>query len=524
MISYKFLSVSSDIPSDSYWDMTLIKDIFKDSRFTPAVSEGAIVVLPGKNQGKYINKINEELNKLSWVVLIITSDEEHNFPVEKINHRNIKIYIQNPKQGRHDNYNMWPLGYTSETRKHLKLLPKTLDYFLSAQDTHKRRHDAFNQLRKVKNGVTNRTDGFTEGLNQEEYMTHMCQAKIVPSPAGPVCAESFRLYEALEAGAIPIGDNISATGDYDYWQYLFPNKPFPTINNYLDLPGYIEDQLNNFQDKANHIQAWWIREKRLLKHFLSKDVADLGGPKFADLITVVIPCSPIPSHPDIRILEETIRSVKYHLPNSEIIITFDGVRQQQEKMHSDYEEFIRRVLFMCNTEWDATPFIFDKHTHQVGMLREVIDYIDSPLMLYVEMDTPLVFDREIDWEFCSNKIINGIANMIRFHFEAIIPKDHEHLMIGYEDKLIKTVQWSQRPHLASVAFYKRILHSHFSENAKSFIEDQMHGILFEAYKIDGMLGWQQYKVYIYAPDKNLKYSYHTDGRQSGLKYDEQQVF
>ena len=44
-----------------------------------------------------------------------------------------------------------------------------------------------------------------------------------------------------------------------------------------------------------------------------------------DLVTVLIPVSPIPSHPSTEVLDVTIDSIRTRLPDAEIIIMFDGV-------------------------------------------------------------------------------------------------------------------------------------------------------------------------------------------------------
>jgi hypothetical protein len=88
---------------------------------------------------------------------------------------------------------------------------------------------------------------------------------------------------------------------------------------------------------------------------------------------------------------------------------------------------------------------------------------------------------------------------------------------GYWSKcgVIRTSQWSQRPHLATTAFYERIIESHFGWSDKVFIEDRMHGIVSNAYLRYGMEGWQQYRLHLYDPGlPSLKRSYHLDGRKT----------
>lgn len=528
MIPYRYLAFG-DHPAHSYWDQTLIDDIFLDSRFYEVNSfdeelKGGIVIIPGAYQSDYIDEINKEINRYEWIILIITSDEESKFPIEKIKHPNIRIHVQYPKKPRHNTYEKFPIGYTKETRKHLSLKEKDLDFFFSGQVTNSRRRQCVEQLRNMENGLLVETKGFSQGLKTDEYMENMNRAKVVPAPAGGISADSFRLYEALEAGAVPIGDNISDSGDVDFWGYMFGAVHFYEINEYKNLPEYIKGLVQSYPHQNNRSQAWWIKFKRDLKERLVDEVEELSGIKNQKYITVVIPVSPIKSHPDTRVLNETIMSVREQLPDAEIIITFDGVRAEKEDKRKDYEEFIRRALFLCNTTWNAVPIIFENHTHQAGMLKSLINYIKTPTILYVEQDTPLTTDK-IDFQKCILDIISGKANVIRFHFEAFIPEPHKHMILGeVEDGLLKTVQWSQRPALASTLFYKRILAEHFSNNSNCFIEDVLHGKLWNDYVQNGMQAWNQWRVFIYHPEGSIKRSTHTDGREGEAKFDDTQVW
>jgi hypothetical protein len=247
----------------------------------------------------------------------------------------------------------------------------------------------------------------------------------------------------------------------------------------------------------------------------------------AGLITAVVPVSPIKSHPDTAILEETVASIRHHLPDCEIILTFDGVRAEQESRRGDYEEAIRKTLWLAKGWGAVCPFVFDQHLHQTGMMRRIIDEIRTDLLLYVESDTPLVTDECINFHMVEDFILTGGAELVRFHHEAVIPDAHRHMIHSDEnsDLFVRTSQWSQRPHAASVAFYRRVMDC-FTPDANSFIEDKMHSICSEAYKLDGMSGWRQWPLSIYNPGlgTNMKRSYHTDGRAGEEKYERAQVF
>jgi len=244
------------------------------------------------------------------------------------------------------------------------------------------------------------------------------------------------------------------------------------------------------------------------------------------VITVVTPVSPIKSHPDTTILEETITSVRALLPSAEIFLTFDGIRDEQTSRKADYDEFIHRTLWLADHVWgNVVPFLFDEHEHQSGMMRHIIDKIDTSLLLYVEQDTPIVTDEPIDMPAIEQMILDGESNLVRLYHEGVMPAEHMHLMHGRSNQFIETSQWSQRPHVASTAYYRRILNSHFTAGSKCFIEDRMYGILEEAERIDGYQGWVQHRIHIYDPGNgNMKRSYHTDGRAGESKFDDTQVY
>jgi hypothetical protein len=229
-----------------------------------------------------------------------------------------------------------------------------------------------------------------------------------------------------------------------------------------------------------------------------------------DNVTVIVVGSVIPSHPDTVILDETIASVRSHFPDNEIILQLDGLRKERLERKHDYDEFKSRVLWKCLHEWkNVLPVIFDEHSHQTDMMKKTIDDIQTAAILYVEGDAPLTPDIKIDWQKCLDMLEYEKANTIRFHFEASIPFEHNHLMLGLEDGFMKTVQWSQRPHLSLTKYYREVVLPACDE--KTFIEDKFHGVVQDD-------GWDKHKLWIYHPEGNIKRSYHLDGRAGTRKF------
>lgn len=501
-----------------HWDHELLIDMLDDDRFHMK-QDGCIYIVPGEYENA--GDVNAAIEHYKWVILIVTSDEQSKFDIENVHHDNIEIWVQYPKVGRHDEYHKLTLGYTPHTRRNLELTNKPSKIFFSGQITHDRRRQFYKKLVKIPGAKINKTDGFSQGLTHNEYMLNMNQARVVPSPGGPICPDSFRTCEALEVGALPIAD--AKDSDRDYVQYLYGDTPMARIIGLTNLEGYINDELSQYPVRNNEVQAWWIKYKRDLKHKFLKQIEDFSGDDMQDFTTVIVPTSPIKSNPSTKILGQCIKSIRKQLPKAEIIITFDGVRPEQEDRRADYNEFIRRALFHCNTDWNATPLIFTDHTHQVGMMREAMKMVETPTVVYVEGDTGFVDDKKIDWSYCMDKLQDGTSNMIRFHYQGHIDKEHKHLMLNQDDRLIETYQYSQRPHIANTAYYERLLNM-FSPDANSFIEDKLHSVLMTDYNEYKRNGWLQHRLHIYAPEDNLHYSVHLDGREGEDKYDDTQVF
>jgi hypothetical protein len=229
-----------------------------------------------------------------------------------------------------------------------------------------------------------------------------------------------------------------------------------------------------------------------------------------DNVTIIVVASVIPSHPDTFIIDETIASVRSHFPDNEIILQLDGLRKERLARKDDYDEFKSRVLWKCLHEWkNVLPIIFDDHNHQTDMMKKTIDDVQTAAILYVEGDAPITPDYEIDWQKCLDMLEYEKANTIRFHFESSIPFEHNHLMLGLEDGFMKTVQWSQRPHLSLTRYYREVVLPACDE--KTFIEDKFHGVVQDD-------GWDKHKLWIYHPEGSIKRSYHLDGRAGTRKF------
>lgn len=90
-----------------------------------------------------------------------------------------------------------------------------------------------------------------------------CQLALCPK--GNVVVDSFRLYEAMTAGAIPIVEDDGS----GYWREVFgPEFPCLMIQNWDSLPGMISAV--DVKNKSREIKRWWNNYLEELKMKINK--------------------------------------------------------------------------------------------------------------------------------------------------------------------------------------------------------------------------------------------------------------
>jgi hypothetical protein len=229
--------------------------------------------------------------------------------------------------------------------------------------------------------------------------------------------------------------------------------------------------------------------------------------------TALISCSPIKSHPSTAIIEECINSIKER-SDCRIIVMADGVREEQEEYRPRYEKFLTRLQKKYP---DLEIKISDVHRHQARMTKWTLDEdVRTPVILFIEHDMALYGDIPLE-EMCK-MITDGEADIVRLLYEDNDLINYTHLMLEQVGDYTKTMQWSQRPHFASTAYYKHILSAHFSPNSKTFIEDRMHGA------IEAEDNWDNNKLWTYTPEPPVQRFTYKDGREEDPKYDDLLIF
>jgi hypothetical protein len=119
-------------------------------------------------------------------------------------------------------------------------------------------------------------------LSRDAFRARLEQTVFIPAGMGNVVAETWRFYEALEAGAIPITERRVTL---DYYRELLGPHPVPTFRNWDAAARFARDLLGR-PDKLDALQAevsgWWSAHKidlrRETPNFLSEGLNDSFRP------------------------------------------------------------------------------------------------------------------------------------------------------------------------------------------------------------------------------------------------------
>jgi hypothetical protein len=142
------------------------------------------------------------------------------------------------------------------------------------KSSRKAMHDAMMQ---IPGGKVHLTSGFgsADALDTEAYFAFLNASIFSPCGAGFENLDSFRVYESLEAGCIPIVERREA---FDYFTHLLGPHPLPTVSDWTE----VADMIANLQTE-NRIERlrldcvrWWKAYKLRISSEMALSVAALN--------------------------------------------------------------------------------------------------------------------------------------------------------------------------------------------------------------------------------------------------------
>lgn len=288
--SVLFLNVhKGEVAPLRHWDamhlQAALTDVVPDwcwfEEALPLAPPPGVVLISGQHHTSDddLAHIRGVLDSLDRCVVIVHSDEASLFPWYAVDRPGIKWWISTP---RHDVHS--PLirqarffGEGPGPRVTLPPIAKDLDLAYMGQVNHVRRHElavvceGFNSDRILFED----TGGFLQGRPHPDYLAQLARAKVAPCPAGIESVDSFRLYQAIEAGCVPVVERFDRYGnDEGMWGLCYPDGvPFPVVDTWAELPTMMPHLLADHERLSARCQQWWAEVQQSYRDWLR---ADLG--------------------------------------------------------------------------------------------------------------------------------------------------------------------------------------------------------------------------------------------------------
>ena len=158
-----------------------------------------------------------------------------------------------------------PIGYKSGTFFKKEIVERKYKWAFLGTPHKSSRHDLLFQFSDIEPSFSHKTKKFNNKILEVSEMSEiLTSTKFIPCPNGFVHPETYRLYEALECGCIPIVENT-----YKYYERLFPNNPFIKIDRWIEAKPVIrewgDDQI---KQKREECRTWWSQYKDQLQEFI----------------------------------------------------------------------------------------------------------------------------------------------------------------------------------------------------------------------------------------------------------------
>ena len=262
-----------------YWDHGLFMNVFdKYPDLFPQHNskeliypDRAIVIVPGKPE---VAPLREYLNKLKSGLVILTSEEDAYFDWKSAIPPHLEIWTQYYSPSKEGIKTRLLLGAPNRIKDYkINLdLPKKYLWSFVGQNQNPSRQACVEVLRGLPDGFLHVADSFggvENGIEYQEYLDIMCQSKFVICPAGSMCVDSFRFYEAIECGAVPITEPRAPRDKlgFNYWHecgmidnYRHWVSDWSALTNHLNA--------DNFNNSLMNVSGWWTAYKQGLEQKL----------------------------------------------------------------------------------------------------------------------------------------------------------------------------------------------------------------------------------------------------------------
>jgi len=161
-----------------------------------------------------------------------------------------------------------PLGYKSGIINKLNV-NREYKWAFTGTPHKSSRHDLLFQFSYIKPFFCHKTKKFNKQIISVEKMSEILSStEFMPCPNGFFHPETYRLYEALECGCIPIVEET-----YKYYDRLFPGNPFIKVNKWMDAKPILQGWENTqIKKKQKECSIWWNDYKANLQEIIKNQI------------------------------------------------------------------------------------------------------------------------------------------------------------------------------------------------------------------------------------------------------------
>jgi hypothetical protein len=227
-----------------------------------------------------------------------------------------------------------------------------------------------------------------------------------------------------------------------------------------------------------------------------------------NLLTVIITASFIPTHPSIKIIQDTIESLQLINipPNTKVLLAHD------------YSENINYIKYFENLHEYIKSFpnieiiTRQDHGHLTGNIRNALQHVTSKYILLIQHDLPFIREFDIQKIIYDVEENNNIKH-VRFNKRDNIKAGFDSInnLFGLQEKrtnytYTRTPGWSDQNHLCLKSYYTDIIMKECRDG--NFMENKLQG------KIKDEKIHKKYGTYLFGELNHPQVIKHTDGRRS----------
>ena len=234
------------------------------------LEKGDILIIVDSNPEKKIELYNKLKLICSKILLFHLGDEAGSYDLSQIYNKCdyiLRAFCSN-KYFKNNRVKCIPLGYKSGISDRQKKNSKYKWAFTGTP--HKSsRHDLLFQFSDIKPFFCHKTEKFnTKIISVDEMSEVLSLTEFIPCPNGFFHPETYRLYEALQCGCVPIVENA-----YKYYDRLFPDNPFIRVDKWIEaksaIKGWSNDQIKKKQEEC---KSWWKSYKIDLQEMVKNKI------------------------------------------------------------------------------------------------------------------------------------------------------------------------------------------------------------------------------------------------------------